>query len=141
MKAQKQILYKVESCHHSNIVLQVLNKAALFNITWHEFFMPDYLWHIPKPQIFYLGVYYTQNMQHIDLKLKLCKDSEVVEMNKMILSEIRGGTYLMLDIKTNKLETISSKFIVDHLDLLKDFTSLQCYFLGVRAGSFTSSPL
>jgi hypothetical protein len=134
MKLQKQIRYKIYSCDNLNITLQVLNKSSLFNITWEEFLMPEYLCYISKSQIFHLGIYYAKNMQNICLKTIFSKDYEVVEMKKMILSEFRGGNYLILDIKTNKLDTISSKFILDNLEILVQFTSLQSFFLGLREG-------
>lgn len=133
---QRQILYKIISCNDKAIMMQLANKAALFNLSWNEFLMPEYLCSTPKNQIFSLGTYYTQNMRDLDLKSKLFRDSEIVEMQKMILTEIRGGNYLVLDIKTNKLETISLKFILANIQLLEDFTPLQCFFLGIRAGLF-----
>lgn len=136
MKPQQQNLYKVISCDNLNITLQILNKATLFNISWSEFFIVDYLCYIPKKQLFYLGSFYTQNMRNVDLQAKLSRDSETIDMKKMILSEMRGGNYLMLDIKTNKLETVHLKFIIANLQLLEDFTSLQCFFLGLRSGLF-----
>ena len=39
-----------------------------------------------------------------------------------------------MDVKTTKIETLSTKFLLNNLDLLKYFTSLQSFVLGMRAG-------
>ena len=76
------------------------------------------------------------NMRNINLKSKLSKDPEILEIQKMILTEIRGGNYILLDLKTEKLETLSLKFLLKNIQLLESFTSAQCFFLGVRTGEF-----
>ena len=136
---KKHILYKVLTPSNSNIKMQVANKVNLFNLAWHELFLCEYLCHIPKNQIFCLGIYYTQNMRNINLESRLSKDSESNQIKKMILSEIRGGNYIILDLKTNRLETVRLAFIAENMELLEDFTSLQCFFLGTRAGIFIKS--
>lgn len=131
------ILHKLASCSNDSITLQSCNKAVGFNLTWDEFLMPEYVRAINKDQVFFLGTYYSHNKRDmLNLTSKLSRDSEVADIKKLILTEIRGGNYLLLDVKTNKLETVSIKFIMTNLQLLEDFTAIQCFFLGIRAGSF-----
>ena len=129
-------MYKIISCDNEVITLQVNNKITIFTINWQEIFLNEYIVNISKNQLFYLGTYYTHNMRNKNLHAKLSRDTEVSEIKKMLLTEIRGGNYIVLDIKTSKLETISLKFILANLHLLEDFTSLQCFYLGTRAGAF-----
>ena len=133
----KSILYKLTSCNNETITLQSSNKANIFNLSWEDVLMPEYIREISKHQIFFLGTYYAHNKRDmLNLTSKLSRDSEVINIKKIILSEIRGGNYLLLDVKTNKLETVSIKFIMNNLELLEDFTAIQCFFLGIRGGSF-----
>ena len=93
---------------------------------------------VPNIQIFILGTYYAHNINNItklNIYSIISQDSEIAKMSKMILSEIRGANMLLFDIKTNKLETMSIAFLLENLNLLNDFTSMQSFFLGVRAGA------
>lgn len=129
-------LYKVVSCNNETVTVQSTFKAAVLNLTWDEVLMPEYIKEIDKQQIFFIGTYYAHNKRDMkNLAAKLSHDSEVAEVEKLILSEIRGGNYLLMDVKTRKLETLSIKFIISNLHLLNSFTAIQSFFLGIRAGT------
>lgn len=133
---QHQKLYKIVSCSHEKVTIQSTFKAAILNLSWDEILMPEYIKEIEKQQIFFLGTYYAHNKRDMkNMAAKLSHDSEIATVEKLILSEIRGGNYLLMDVKTKKLETLSVKFIISNLHLLNSFTSIQSFFLGARAGT------
>lgn len=131
----KTLLYKVVSCNNAGITLQNINKAVVFHVTWKELFLPDYICKIGNKQIFFLGTYYAHNLRNLNLYSLLNKDSETKDINKIILSEINQEDYVLMDVKTEKIETLNMSFLLYNLNLLNNFTSIQSFFLGVRIGS------
>lgn len=131
----KTILYKVVSCNNAGITLQSINKAAIFHITWKELFLPEYICATTNKQIFFLGTYYAHNLRNLNLHQLLNKDPEIKNINKIILAELKGDNYILMDLKTNKTETLSINFLLHNLGLLDDFTATQSFFLGARVGS------
>jgi hypothetical protein len=130
----KEVLYKVVSCNNAGVTLQAANKAVIFHLTWKEILLPENICSINKSQIFFLGTYYSHNMRNLNLNSILANDSEIKNITKVILSEIRSNVYLLMDVKTKKLETLSIKFILENMELLNDFTCVQSFFIGVRIG-------
>jgi len=131
----KLILYKVVSCNVAGITLQSINKSTIFHVSWKEIFLPEYICTISNSQIFFLGTYYAHNLRNLNLESIFNIDSEIQNVKKLILSEIKTDNYILMDIKTNKIETLNLKFLLSNIELLNDFTSIQTFFFGIRAGS------
>ncbi len=130
----KAILYKIASCNNTGVTLQAINKASLIYLAWKEMLLPENICLLDNVQIFFLGTYYSHNMRNLNLAQILDKDYEIGSIKKIILAEVRSNAYLIMDVKTKKLETISLKFILDNTKLLNNFTSIQSFFLGARTG-------
>jgi len=130
----KTVLYKIVSCNTAGIALQAVNKAIVFHLTWKELLLPENICSISNAQCFFLGTYYSHNMRDLNLNSILANDSEIKNVSKVILAEIRSNTYLLMDVKTKRLETLGLKFILENMELLNDFTSIQSFFIGVRIG-------
>ncbi len=130
----KVVLYKVISCNNAEVTLQAVNKAVVFRLTWREMLLPENICSINNIQSFFLGTYYSHNMRNLNLTSILANDSEIRNVTKVILSEVRSKIYLIMDVKTKKLETLGLKFVLDNLELLNDFTSIQSFFMGIRIG-------
>ena len=130
----KTVLYRITNCTPDFITLQPMQKAALFNLTWKEIFLAENLCAIDNEQLFFLGTYYSHNMRNLNLNYIYQHDPEILQIKKVFLSESRNKTFILMDVKTTKIETLSTKFLLNNLDLLKYFTSLQSFFLGMRAG-------
>ena len=130
----KTLLYRIVNCTPDFITLQPIKKGALFNLNWKEIFLSENLCAINNDQLFFLGTYYSHNIRDLDLSYEYKHDPEILEIKKVLLSEIKDNIYILMDVKTNKIETLSIKFLLNNLDLLSDFTSLQAFFLGMRTG-------
>ena len=130
----KNIINKLVSCSTAGVTLQANYKAIVFHLTWKEMLLPENICSITNAQIFSIGAYYSHNMRNLNLNSILVNDSEIQDIRKVILAEVRSDIYLIVDVKTNKLETLSIKFLLNNTELLDDFTSIQSFFLGVRVG-------
>lgn len=128
-------LYKLVSCTNEIITVQTRFKAAILNLTWEELLIPEYLTEFEKEQLFFLGAYCSHNRRFMkSAPPKFNHDPEITSIEKLILSEVRGGVYLLMDVKTKKLETLSINFILSNFNLLNSFTAMQTFFIGMRAG-------
>lgn len=133
---EKNVRYKIASCDSNCITLQHANKAALFNISWDELFLVENLSFISNIQLFFLGTYSSHTMHNLNLSYLLKHDHENSQLKKIILSETRNSKFLIFDVQTKNIDTMSASFLLNNLDLLESFTSIQSFFLGIRIGVF-----
>ena len=128
--------FRICNLNISEITLQVCNKNSFFNINWESLFLPNNLCKISKFELYCTGVFYGHHINQIKIPIP-AHDSELCTLKKAILSEINRNNFIMLDISTKKIETLSIDFLMQKENtklLLENFTHLQSFFLGFRTG-------
>ena len=132
-KLNNSKIYEIVSYDTKSITLSEnsQDEKLEFKIGWERFFLV--IEKLKQEDLYQLGKWYYSKINEIKISIPPRHDKEMANLKKAILSEIHNDNFIILDVPTNKMETLSKKFLEENIaELINNFTSLQAFFLGFR---------